>query len=254
MKILVPVKRVVDHEVRVRILPDGSGLDVSGLRHSMNPFDEIALEEALRQREAGACDEVVIATCGTDDALETLRQGLALGADRAILIGHEGELQPLATARLLKALALREQPGLVLTGKQAIDDDSAQTGPMLAAMLGWPQACFASRVQLTGTAVEVEREVDGGHETLNLSLPALVTCDLRLNTPRFATLANTMKARRKEVERIAAQSFGLDLAPRLRTLRFEAPAARAPGRIVSTVEELAGHLRPFLPAAGEVRS
>lgn len=246
MKILVPVKRVVDHEIRVRVKVDGSGLDESGLRYTMNPFDEIALEEALRLREAGLCSEIVIVSCGSGQAQECLRHGLALGADRAVLLETDVPLQPLGVARLLKALALKEQPELILMGKQAIDNDAAQTGPMLAAMLGWPQGCFASALTLHTGHVEVQREIDGGLETLSLGLPALVTADLRLNLPRFATLANTMKARRKSIETIVATSLGVDFQPRLRTLRIEEPPQRAPGERLGTVAELAARLRPFL--------
>lgn len=251
MKILVPLKRVVDHEIRVRVKTDGSGLDESGLRHAVNPFDEIALEEALRLREAGACIEVVIVSCGEPAVQESLRQGLALGADRAILIETESPLQPLGIAKLLKALALREQPELILMGKQAIDDDAAQTGPMLAGMLGWPQGCFASAVTLHAGHVEVRREIDGGQETLSLGLPALITTDLRLNLPRFATLANTMKARRKSIEMLLAEDLGVDYQSRLQILSVEEPAQRAPGERLGSVQALAERLRPFLVESGE---
>ncbi|MEN3112099.1 electron transfer flavoprotein subunit beta/FixA family protein [Uliginosibacterium paludis] len=249
MKILVPVKRVVDHEIRVRVKPDGSGLDESGLRYAMNPFDEIALEEALRLREAGICSEIVIASCGDAAVQDTLRHGLALGADRAIRIDTPVTLQPLGVAKLLKALALQEAPQLILMGKQATDSDAAQTGPMLAAMLGWPQGCFASALSVKADRVEVRREIDGGLETLSLSLPALVTTDLRLNLPRFVTLANTMKARRKTIELMPAESFGVDFMPRLRVLRSEAPPERLPGEMLDSVSALAGRLKPFLADA-----
>lgn len=251
MKILVPVKRVVDPAIRLRFRDDDGGLDESGLRYCMNPFDEIALEEALRLREAGRADDVVIVSCGTDAVLECLRHGLALGAGRAIHIATETRLEPLGIARLLKELALRERPELILMGKQAIDDDAAQTGPMLAAMLGWPQGCFASGVMLEGGRVELLRELDDGQERLTLSLPALVTTDLRLNAPRFATLANTMKARRKEIERIEASSLGVDFAPRLRVRQQVLPATRAPVVMLESVDALAARLRPFAGSGQE---
>lgn len=246
MKILVPVKRVVDHEIRVRVKADGSGLETDGLRYAMNPFDEIALEEALRLREAGLASEVLIVSCGPAAVQDTLRHGLALGADRALQIETDVALEPLGVARLLKALALQEAPQLILAGKQATDDDAAQTGPMLAAMLGWPQGCFASALSLKGESVEVQREIDGGMETLALSLPALVTTDLRLNLPRFATLANTMKARRKTIELIPASAFGVDFSPRLQRLRMEAPPGRMAGEMLGSVSELAARLKPYL--------
>lgn len=251
MKILVPVKRVVDPGIRVRVREEGSGIDDAGLRHTMNPFDEIALEEALRLTEAGVADDIVIVSCGGELVRECLSHGLALGAGRALHVWTEERLEPLGVARLLKVLALKEKPDLILMGKQAIDDDAAQTGPMLAAMLGWPQACFASALRLDVGRIEVQREVDDGQETLELGLPALVTTDLRLNAPRFATLANTMKARRKEIERIDATSLGVDFRPRLRTLHYAAPPGRAPVVMLDSVEALAERMRPFLATDGE---
>lgn len=246
MKILVPIKRVLDASSRVRIRADGQGVDLAGLKMSMNPFDEIALEEALRLREAGQASELVLVSCGTAACQETLRTGLAMGADRAILVETEAVLQPLGVAKLLKWIALRETPDLVLMGKQAIDDDANQTGQMLAAMLGWPQACFASQLGVTETALEVRREVDAGTEVLGMSLPAVVTADLRLNVPRYATLPNIMKARKKEIEILAADSLGVDCRPRLQVLKVEAPQRARRGMRADSVEHLAQLLREAL--------
>lgn len=249
MKILVPVKRVVDHQISVRPKADGSGVETEGLKMVINPFDEIALEEAIRLREVGLASEVLVVTCGASACLDMLRNALAMGADRAILIETELVLQPLGAARLLKAMAVREAPQLVLMGKQAIDDDACQTGQMLAAMLGWPQGCFASKLVMGPAHVQVTREVDGGLEILELSLPALVTADLRLNEPRFVTLANLMRARKKNIEILPAAELGGDIQPRLRTLKHVAPAERAAGQRLASAEELARHLVAFRVAA-----
>ncbi|GAB2888714.1 electron transfer flavoprotein subunit beta/FixA family protein [Uliginosibacterium flavum] len=243
MKILVPVKRVVDYLLRVRVREDGSGVDSAGLKMSMNPFDEIALEEAVRLREAGVASEVVVVSCGVSACQETLRTALAMGADRAVLIETDALLQPLAVAKLLKALAQREAPRLVIMGKQAIDDDANQCAQMLAAMLGWPQATFASKLLLSEDTATVSREIDGGLETLELSLPAVISTDLRLNEPRYASLPNVMKARRAQIEILPAADLQVDLRPRLTTLRVAAPPVRAPGVRVDSAEALAERLR-----------
>lgn len=243
MKILVAVKRVVDFNVKVRVRPDGSGVDTTGVKMSMNPFDEIALEEAVRLREKGTASEVVVVSCGSALSQETLRTGLAVGADRAILIETDVELQPLAVASLLRSLVDREQPQAVFLGKQAIDDDANQTGQMLSALLDWPQAAFACAVEVNGSALRVEREIDGGHETVEMALPAVVTVDLRLNEPRYATLPNIMKAKKKPLEVIQAETLGADIAPRLRTLGVVEPPKRLGGRKVADVAELIEKLR-----------
>ena len=243
MKVLVPVKRVVDYNVKVRVRPDGSGVDTANVKMSMNPFDEIAVEEAVRLRESGRATEVVAVSCGTSASQETLRAALAMGADRAILVETDVELQPLGVARLLKAVAEREQPQVVICGKQAIDDDANQTGQMLAALLGWPQATFASRMTFGEGVVNVTREIDGGLETLELKLPAVVTADLRLNEPRYATLPNIMKAKKKPLDVVAAGDLGVDIAPRLRQVRHAEPAARKGGVKVADVAELVNKLR-----------
>jgi len=251
VKLLVPIKWVVDYQLRVRVREDGSGVDASGLKMSMNPFDEIALEEAVRLRESGIARELVVVSCGTAASQETLRTALAMGADRAVLIETDVLLQPLAVAKLLKTLAQRELPQLVIMGKQAIDDDANQTAQMLAAMLGWPQATFASKLQVTGTTAIVSREIDGGLETLELSLPAVVSADLRLNTPRYASLPNVMKARRAPIECLPAAGLGVDLQPRLTTVRVSAPQPRPAGVRVDSVEALAARLREALGMGGE---
>ncbi len=243
MKILVPVKRVVDYNVKVRVKSDHSGVELAGVKMAMNPFDEIAVEEAVRLREAGRATEVVAVSCGTSASQETLRAALAMGADRAILVETDVELQPLGVARLLKAVAEREQPQVVICGKQAIDDDANQTGQMLAALLGWPQATFASRMTFGEGVVNVTREIDGGLETLELKLPAVVTADLRLNEPRYATLPNIMKAKKKPLDVVAAGDLGVDMAPRLRHVRHAEPAARKGGVKVADVAELVNKLR-----------
>src|SRR5471032_2531561 len=229
MKILVPVKRVVDYNVKVRVKTDGSGVDIANVKMSMNPFDEIAVEEAVRLREAGVATEVIAVSCGVTQCQETLRTALAIGADRAILVESTEELQPLAVAKILKALVDKEQPQLIILGKQAIDDDSNQTGQMLAALVGLPQATFASKVAMAGSQLQVTREVDGGLETLLLTLPAVVTTDLRLNEPRYATLPNIMKAKKKPLEVMTPEDLSVDVTPRLKTLRVAAPANRSAG-------------------------
>ncbi len=242
MKIVVPVKRVVDPSVSIRLKADGTGVDIANLKMSINPFDEVAVEEALRLREAGIASEVVVVSIGPAKAEETLRHALALGADRALLI-EAGEMpEPLGIAKLLKAVIAEEVPGLVILGKQAIDDDSSQTGQMLAALLGWGQATFASKVVIEGGKAAVTREVDGGLQTIRISLPAIVTTDLRLNTPRYATLPNIMKAKKKPLERRALADFGVDVTPRLTVLRTEAPATRKAGVRVQSVAELVDKL------------
>jgi electron transfer flavoprotein beta subunit len=245
MKALVAVKRVVDYNVKVRVKTDGSGVDIANVKMSMNPFDEIAMEEAIRLKEKGAITEVVAISCGVAQCQETLRTALALGADRAILVETppELELQPLAVAKLLKALVDKEQPHLVLLGKQAIDDDCNQTGQMLAALADMPQATFASKVELTPEQVTVVREIDGGFETLRLSLPALITTDLRLNDPRYVTLPNIMKAKKKPLEVITPADLGVDVAPRIKTLKVTEPAQRKAGIKVPDMATLLDKLK-----------
>jgi electron transfer flavoprotein beta subunit len=243
MKVLVPVKRVVDYNVKVRVKSDGSGVDIANVKMSMNPFDEIALEEAMRLKEAGKVTEVIAVSCGVTQAQETLRTGMAIGADRAILVETSADLEPLAVAKLLKAVADKEQPQLIILGKQAIDDDSNQTGQMLAALLGWPQATFASKVVVDGDKVTVTREVDGGLETLALTLPAIITTDLRLNEPRYVTLPNIMKAKKKPLEVIKPEDLGVDVAPRLKTLKVVEPAKRSAGIKVPDAATLVAKLR-----------
>ncbi len=243
MKVLVPVKRVVDFNVKVHVKADGTGVETSGLKMSMNPFDEIAIEEAVRLREGGVAADVVAVSCGAESCQEVLRTALAMGADRAILVETEAELQPLAVAKLLKAIVDREAPGLTLLGKQAIDDDCNQTGQMLAALLDRPQATFASKVDVDNGFVTVNREVDGGIETVKLVLPAVVTTDLRLNEPRYATLPNIMKARKKPLEVIRATDLGVDTAPRLTTLKVSEPAGRGAGVRVTDVATLVAKLK-----------
>ncbi|MDE0174498.1 MAG: electron transfer flavoprotein subunit beta/FixA family protein [Defluviicoccus sp.] len=243
MKVLVGVKRVVDYNVKVRVRADGTGVETANVKMSMNPFDEIAVEEAIRMKEAGTADEIVAVSMGVRQCQETIRTALAMGADRGIHVMTDEELQPLAVAKLFKALVERESPGLVILGKQAIDDDSNQTGQMLAALLGWPQGTFASEIVLGGDGAEVTREVDGGLETVGLSIPAVVTTDLRLNEPRYASLPNIMKAKKKPIDQIAVDELGVDVAPRLETLKVEDPPARAGGRKVESVEELVDKLK-----------
>ncbi len=243
MKILVPVKRVVDYNVKVRVKADASGVDLANVKMSMNPFDEIAVEEAVRLKEAGIATEVVAVSCGPAACQETLRTAMAIGADRGILVETDVELQPLAVAKLLKALCDREQPQLVICGKQAIDDDANQTGQMLAALSGWPQATFASKVVIADGKATVTREIDGGLETLQLSLPAVVTTDLRLNEPRYATLPNIMKAKKKPLDTVKPDALGVDVAPRLKTLKVVEPAKRSAGVKVADVAELVNKLK-----------
>jgi electron transfer flavoprotein beta subunit len=243
MKILVPVKRVVDYNVKVRVKSDGSGVDIANVKMSMNPFDEIAMEEAVRLKEKGLATEVVAVSCGVTQCQETLRTALAIGADRAILVETEVVLQPLAVAKLLKALVDKERPGLVILGKQAIDDDANQTGQMLAALLDWPQGTFASKVELEGEEAKVTREVDGGLETVGLRLPAVVTTDLRLNEPRYVTLPNIMKAKKKPLEVFKPEDLGVDVTPRLKTLKVSEPPARKAGVKVPDVATLVEKLR-----------
>lgn len=243
MKVMVPVKRVVDYNVKVRVKADESDVDLANVKMSMNPFDEIAVEEAVRLKEKGIVTEVIAVSCGPVTCEETLRSAMAMGADRAILVESNIELQPLAVAKLLKAICDKEGPSLLICGKQAIDDDSNQTGQMLAALMDWPQATFASKVELAGDKVIVTREIDGGLETLAMSLPAVVTTDLRLNEPRYATLPNIMKAKKKPLDTIAADSLGVDIAPRLKTVKVSEPAKRAGGVKVADVADLLNKLR-----------
>ena len=243
MKILVAVKRVVDFNVKVRVKADGSGVETANVKMSMNPFDEIAVEEAVRLKEAGTATEIVAASCGVQACQETLRTALALGADRAVLVETDTELQPLAVAKLLRAIAQKENPGLVILGKQAIDDDCNQTGQMLAALLGWPQATFASKLKISGDRAEVTREVDGGLETISVKLPAVMTTDLRLNEPRYVTLPNIMKAKKKPLEILKPDALGVDVAPRLATLKVEEPPKRKAGTKVPDARTLIAKLR-----------
>jgi len=243
MKVLVSVKRVVDFNVKVRVRPDGSGVETANVKMSMNPFDEIAVEEAVRLKEAGVVTEIVAVSCGVLACQETLRTALAIGADRAILVETNEELQPLAVAKLLKALCQKENPQLVILGKQAIDDDSNQTGQMLAALLGWPQATFASKVKIEQGKAQVTREVDGGLETVSIKLPAIVTTDLRLNEPRYVTLPNIMKAKKKTLENLKPDALGVDVAPRLQTLKVVEPPKRKAGVKVPDAKTLVDKLR-----------
>ncbi len=243
MKVLVPVKRVVDYNVKVRVKSDGSGVETANVKMSMNPFDEIAVEEAVRLKEAGVASEIIAVSIGATACQETLRTALALGADRAILVETAVETQPLAVARVLEKLVAKEQPQLVIMGKQAIDDDFNQTGQMLAALLGWAQATFASKVTIEGEAAQVTREIDGGLETLSVKLPAIVTTDLRLNEPRYVTLPNIMKAKKKPLENVTPDSLGVDITPRLKTLKVTEPPKRSAGQKVKSVEELVEKLK-----------
>ena len=243
MKVLVPVKRVVDYNVKVRVKSDGTGVETANVKMSMNPFDEIAIEEALRLREAGIATEVIVVSCGLTACQETLRTGLAIGADRAILVETDVELQPLAVAKLLKAVADKEQPQICIVGKQAIDDDCSQTGQMLAALLGWAQATFASKLKVEGDKASVTREVDGGLETVSLKMPIVITTDLRLNEPRYVTLPNIMKAKKKPLEVIKPEALGVDVTPRLVTLKVSEPPARKAGIKVKDVHTLVDKLK-----------
>ena len=243
MKILVPVKRVVDYNVKVRVKSDGSGVETQGVKMSMNPFDEIAVEEAVRLREKGVATEIVAVSMGVAACAETIRTALAMGADRGILVETDADLQPLAVAKLLRAIAAKESPGLIVMGKQAIDDDMNATGQMLAALLGWAQGTFASKVEIAGDHATVTREVDGGLETVSLKLPAIVTTDLRLNEPRYASLPNIMKARKKPIETLKPADLGVDPAPRLTVVKVAEPPKRLAGVKVRSVAELVQKLR-----------
>ncbi len=243
MKILVAVKRVLDYNVKARVNAEGTGIDLANVKMSMNPFDEIAVEEALRIKEAGKADEVIAVSMGVSQSQETIRTALAMGADRGILVETEEELQPLAVAKLLAAIAKREEPGLVIVGKQAIDDDSNQTGQMFAALMDWPQATFASEVEIDGDKMKVTREVDGGLESINVSMPALITTDLRLNEPRYAKLPNIMKAKKKPLDTMTPAELEVDITSRLKVLKVEEPEQRKAGEIVGSVAELVDKLK-----------
>ena len=243
MKVLVPVKRVIDYNVKIRVKPDGSGVELANVKMSMNPFDEIAVEEAIRLREAGKVTEIVAVSIGPQQAQETIRTALAMGADRGILVKTDGIVEPLAVAKLLKAIVAEENPSLVILGKQAIDDDANQTGQMLAALLGWPQGTFASKIELGETSVDVTREVDGGLQTLTLTLPAIVTTDLRLNEPRYASLPNIMKAKKKPIAETSPETLGVDVAPRLKVLKTVEPGGRKSGVKVLSVADLVEKLK-----------
>jgi electron transfer flavoprotein beta subunit len=243
MKILVPVKRVIDYNVKARVKPDGSGVDLANVKMSMNPFDEIAVEEAIRLKEKSQATEIVVVSIGPAAASETIRTALAMGADRGILVKQEGTVEPLTVAKLLKAIVDAEQPGLVILGKQAIDDDSNQTGQMLSALLGWPQGTFASQLVIEGDHALVTREVDGGLQTIKLKMPAIVTTDLRLNEPRYASLPNIMKAKKKPIDEKSAADYGVDVAPRLKVVKTSEPAGRKGGVKVASVDELVDKLR-----------
>ncbi len=243
MKILVPVKRVVDYNVKIRVKGDGSGVELANVKMSMNPFDEIAVEEALRLKEAGKATEVIVVSVGPAQAAETIRTGLAMGADRGILVKTDAPTEPLAVAKLLKKVVEQETPELVILGKQAIDDDCNQTGQMLAALLGWPQGTFASKVVLDGGSADVTREVDGGLQTVQLKLPAIVTTDLRLNEPRYASLPNIMKAKKKPLDETTPETLGVDVSPRLKVLKTAEPAGRSAGVKVASAAELVSKLK-----------
>jgi len=243
MKILVPVKRVVDFNVKIRVKPDGSGVELANIKMSMNPFDEIAVEEAIRLKEAGKATEIVAVSIGPAQASETIRTALAMGADRGILVKAEGTVEPLAVAKILKAIVDAEKPGIVILGKQAIDDDCSQTGQMLAALLGWSQGTFASKLAIDGDSVTVTREVDGGLQTVKLKAPAIVTTDLRLNEPRYASLPNIMKAKKKLIDEKTPDAYGVDIKPRLEIVKTSEPPGRKSGVKVGSVAELVGKLK-----------
>ena len=243
MKILVPVKRVVDFNVKIRVKPDGSGVELANIKMSMNPFDEIAVEEAIRLKEAGKATEIVAVSIGPAQASETIRTALAMGADRGVLVKAEGVVEPLAVAKILKAIVDAEKPGLVIMGKQAIDDDCNQTGQMLAALLNWAQGTFASKLSIDGEIISVTREVDGGLQTVKLKMPAIVTTDLRLNEPRYASLPNIMKAKKKPIEEKTPDAYGIDIKPRLQVLKTADPPGRKSGVKVGSVAELIGKLK-----------
>jgi len=243
MKILVPVKRVVDKDIKIRVKTDGSGVELANVKMSMNPFCEIAVEEAIRLKEAGKADEIVVVSIGPQQATETIRTALAMGADRGILVKNDSAVEPLAVAKILKAIVDAEAPGLVILGKQAIDDDANQTGQMLAALTGWPQGTFASKVEIEGGDFIVTREVDGGLQTVKLKGPAIVTTDLRLNEPRYASLPNIMKAKKKPIDEKSPADYGVDAAPRLEVLKTAEPPVRQAGAKVGSVSELVGKLK-----------
>ena len=243
MKILVPVKRVVDFNVKIRVKPDGSGVELANIKMSMNPFDEIAVEEAIRLKEGGKATEIVAVSIGPAQSSETIRTALAMGADRGILVKHDGYVEPLAVAKILKGVVEVEKPGLVILGKQAIDDDCNQTGQMLAALLGWSQATFASKLELNGAEAIVTREIDGGLQTIKVKMPLIMTTDLRLNQPRYASLPNIMKAKKKPLETVTPEALGVDVAPRLATLKVTEPPKRKGGGRVADVKELVAKLR-----------
>src|SRR5262244_3069581 len=243
MKILVPVKRAIDKDVKIRVKPDGSGVELGNVKMSMNPFDEIAIEEAIRLKEAGKATEIVCASIGPAQATETIRTALAMGADRGILVKAEGAIEPLAVAKILKAIVESEKPGLVIMGKQAIDDDSNQTGQMLAALLNWAQGTFASKLAIEADAVSVTREVDGGLQTVKLKMPAIITTDLRLNEPRYASLPNIMKAKKKPIEQKTPDAYGVDIKPRLQVVKTSEPPGRKSGVKVGSVAELISKLK-----------
>jgi len=243
MKILVPVKRVVDYNVKIRVKPDGSGVELANVKMSMNPFDEIAVEEAIRLKEKGVADEIVVVSIGPQQAQETIRTGLAMGADRGILVKTDATVEPLAVAKILKEVIGREEPGLVIMGKQAIDDDSNQTGQMLAALLGWAQGTFASKIEIADGKVDVTREIDGGLQTVTLDMPAIITTDLRLNEPRYASLPNIMKAKKKPLDETAPEDLGVDVAQRLKVLSTAEPPKREAGVKVGSTAELVEKLK-----------
>ena len=243
MKIIVPVKRVVDYNVKIRVKSDGSGVELANVKMSMNPFDEIAVEEALRLKEAGKADEVIAVSVGPQQSQETIRTALAMGADRGILVKHDDLVEPLAVAKILKGVVEEEQPGLVILGKQAIDDDANQTGQMLSALLGWSQATFASKLEIDGDSAEVTREVDGGLQTIKVKMPLIMTTDLRLNEPRYASLPNIMKAKKKPMDEKTPADYGVDASPRLTVVKTEEPPQRQAGVIVSDVNELVDKLK-----------
>jgi electron transfer flavoprotein beta subunit len=243
MKVLIAVKRVIDYNVKIRVKSDNTGVETANVKMSMNPFDEIAVEEALRLKEAGSASELVAVSLGSAQSTETIRTALAMGADRGILVETDADLQPLAVAKLLKAVVEKENPDLVIVGKQAIDDDSNQTGQMVAALLGWPQGTFASELELGDGKAGVTREIDGGLETININMPAVITVDLRLNTPRYASLPNIMKAKKKQIDAMTPDDLGIDTAPRLTTLKVEEPAKREAGVIVEDVTALVDKLK-----------
>ena len=243
MKVLVPVKRLVDYNVKIRVKSDGSGVELNNVKMSMNPFDEISVEEAIRLKEAGTVEEIIAVSIGPQKSQETIRTALAMGADRGILVQTDESVEPLAVAKILKEIAAQESPDLILLGKQAIDDDSNQTGQMLAALLGWPQGTYASKIEFDGGALNVTREVDGGLQTVKLNMPAVVTVDLRLNEPRYASLPNIMKAKKKPIDEKTPSDYGVDIAPRLKVLTTAEPPKRESGVIVESVEELVSKLK-----------